>query len=63
MVSHASVMTDAVVSHIFTGKTSKPRGIIGRKNHELQETPVVPYKALYGTTAGTYSARFFFAMS
>ena len=37
-----------------------------RKNHALQEPPVVPYKALgnfpkalYGTTGGTCSARFF----
>ena len=38
----------------------------GRKNWALQVPPVAPYKALenfskalYGTTGGTYSARFF----
>ena len=38
----------------------------GRKTHALLVPPVVPYKAsenfskaLYGTTGGTYSARFF----
>ena len=58
-------MTDAVVTPIiyikrmFTGKSSKPSGMIGQQNHALQEPPVVPYKALYGTTGGSCNARFF----
>ena len=58
-------MTDAVVTPIiyikrmFTGKSSKPSGMIGRKNRALQEPPVVPCKALYGTTGGSCNARFF----
>ena len=53
-------MTPIIYSNrMFTGKSSKPSGMIGRKNHALQEPPVVPYKALYGTTGGSSNARFF----